>query len=151
MMIDRLLLSEDHQPDIFISLCLRSSDQAKRTLHILLDYLASKCLDHLDPDASSSETKIAAAAGIIRSVIQGDESRTQEVVKWCTSSSGAGLCHRTAIRRAVLAALPQDKEAMTAIFKASLAQFGDQVYIRHAALIQQISKSPFCLEVFGSL
>lgn len=140
LLTDSLLLSKDHRPGLFVSLCLGSAAQTRRTLYILLDYLASRHLDRIPPDAASSNPIVAAASGIIKSVIEADESRTQEVLRWCTSASGAGLGHGVAIRRAVLAALAQDKDAVTTVLEKSLAQFGDELYIRHAALMQQHGK-----------
>lgn len=140
-MTDLVLLSKDTRPDLFIALCLNTPTQTRRSLQILLDYLSSKFLDRLSPDTPSSDPTVAAVAGIIRALIQGDEVRTQEVVKWCTSSSGAGLGHGTAIRRAVVAALSADKEAVITVLEKSLAQFGDELYIRHAALMQQHGKN----------
>lgn len=142
-MIDSLLLKKGSQPELFISICLSTSTQTRRTLHVFLDYLGSRYLDRLPSDASSSNPTIGAAAGVIRSLAREDESRIQEIVKWCTSSSGAGLGHGTALRRAVLAALSQDKETITAVLEKSLAQFGDELYIRHAALMQQNGRSGF--------
>lgn len=102
-------------------------------------------LDRLPSDAPSSDPTVAATAGLIASLIQGNEGRTLEIVKWCTSSSGAGLGHGTALRRAVLAALSQDKETITTVLEKSLAQFGDELYIRHAAIMQQIGQHSLVL------
>lgn len=141
LLTDSLLLSKDHRPGLFISLCLGSPAQTKRTLYVLLDNLASRYLDRIPQEAASSNSIVVAASGILKSVIEADESRTQEVVKWCTSASGAGLGHGVTIRRAVLAALAQDKDAVITVLEKSLAQFGDELYIRHAALMQQHGKS----------
>jgi telomere length regulation protein len=94
-------------------------------------------LDNLGPQSSSIDTLVSEAAGLLNSVVYGDESRKKVLVDWCTASSGAGLGYQTAIRRAVLSVLAQDKELIINVFENSLAQFGDELYIKHAAILQQ--------------
>jgi telomere length regulation protein len=104
---------------------------------MMLDYLSEKFLDRLNLDGVTSDSTVSAVAGIIRTATVGDESKTNELIRWCTAASGAGLGRRTGIRRAVLAFLAQDREAITAVLEKSLAQFGDELYIKHAAVLQQ--------------
>lgn len=103
----------------------------------MLDHLSEKFLDRLNLEDPTSNPTISAAAGIIHAATAGDESRTNELIRWCTSASGAGLGHGTGIRRAVLAVVAKDKEAITTVLEKSLAQFGDELYIRHTAILQQ--------------
>lgn len=102
----------------------------------LLQYLAQH-LNGLDLDQPSSKPIISAAAGIIDALIKGNETLYNSLVAWCTSSSGAGLGDSVAIRRAVLAVLAQNKDGITTVFEKSMSQFGDQLYIKHAAILQQ--------------
>ena len=66
-----------------------------------------------------------------------DSIRKGFVVAWLTSSSGAGIGWSIGIRRAVLAALAEDKESIITVLEKSLSQFGDQLYIRHSPILQQ--------------
>lgn len=88
-------------------------------------------------DASSLVT---AAAGYLRCLIADDKTRKDYFISWLTSSSGAGVGEGIGIRRAVLAALSKSKDDLEAVFEKSLHQFGDQLYIRHAPILQQEGK-----------
>jgi telomere length regulation protein len=139
--IDGLLLREGSNPEDFSKVCLSQSSSAKRTMNILLQHLAQH-LNGLDLGTPSFNTLISAAAGVIDAVIKGNEGLYNHLVSWCTSSSGAGLGDAVGIRRAVLAVLAQNKDGITTVFEKSLAQFGDQLYIKHAAILQQNGNGP---------
>ena len=53
---------------------------------------------------------------------------------------GAGVGDGIGIRRAVVAVLAKDKEAITTVLEKSVNQFGDQLYIKHTAVLQQEGK-----------
>ncbi|CAG9971161.1 unnamed protein product [Clonostachys byssicola] len=135
--IDDVLLTKGADPNIFVKLLLNQLQTARKVLHILLDHLSNRFLDRLQPEDPSASAIISAAAGIIDSVIQGDRVRESHLIKWCSSSSGAGLGHGVAIRRAVLAALSKNKENIRTVLEKSVSQFGDELYIKHAAILQQ--------------
>lgn len=104
---------------------------------MLLACLSQKFLNHLElQDVAPNET-VSAAAGIINDVVQNDQTRVSHLVTWCCSTSGAGLGHSIGIRRAVVALLAKDKETITLILEKSVNQFGDQLYIKHTAIMQQ--------------
>jgi telomere length regulation protein len=106
-------------------------------LNILLRHLSERFLAHLVlGDISPNET-VSAVAAILKDVVLDDETRKNLLIDWCASPSGAGLGDGIGIRRAVVAALAQDREAITTVLSKSLAQFGDELYIRHAAILQQ--------------
>ncbi|KAL7927564.1 telomere length regulation domain-containing protein [Trichoderma austrokoningii] len=134
--IDGLLLQRGSKPTDFAKVCLSHPHSAKKSMNTLLQYLAQR-LNGLDLDEPSSKTIISAAAGIINALIKGSETLYNYLVAWCTSSSGAGLGDAVGIRRAILAVLAQNKDGITTVFEKSLSQFGDQLYIKHAAILQQ--------------
>ncbi|KAL6868570.1 telomere length regulation domain-containing protein [Trichoderma novae-zelandiae] len=134
--IDGLLLREGNDPNDFARVCLSQPSSAKRTMNLLLQHLAQH-LNGLDLDAPSSKALVSAAAGVIDAVIKGNDGLYNHLVAWCTSSSGAGLGDAVGIRRAILAVVAQNKVGITTVFEKSLAQFGDQLYIKHAAILQQ--------------
>jgi telomere length regulation protein len=136
-LIHDLLLHHDGSPELFSRVCLNSPSQTRRVIAILLRYLSTNFLDSMDLHDDSSQPTIAAVAGIIHSVTKDHESRIQELVHWCTSAFGAGVGHSTALRRAVVAVLAQQRDILTDVLEKSLAQFGDELYIRHAAVLQQ--------------
>ncbi|KAI6783754.1 DNA replication checkpoint protein-like protein [Emericellopsis cladophorae] len=132
-----LLLHQDGDPELFGNVCLSSPSQTRKVLATLLQHLSARFLDSLALQQDGSDPTIAAVAGLIHSVTKGHDSRVQELVRWCTSASGAGLGHATALRRSVIAVLAQDRDVTTDVLEKSLAQFGDGLYIRHAAILQQ--------------
>lgn len=103
----------------------------------MLDHLSDRFLDRLQMDDSGASSTISAVAGIINSVTGGNPTRRNDLVKWCTSASGAGLGRGSGIRRAVVASLAQDRETITTVLEKSLNQFGDELYIQHAPVLQQ--------------
>ncbi|KAM0256789.1 hypothetical protein ACHAQJ_004741 [Trichoderma viride] len=134
--IDGLLLQRGNDPKDFAKVCLSQPHSAKKTMNILLQYLAQQ-LNGLDLDEPSSKAIISAAAGIIDALVKGNETLNNHLISWCASSSGAGLGDAVGIRRAILAVLAQNKDGITTVFEKSLSQFGDQLYIKHAAILQQ--------------
>ncbi|KAM6531736.1 telomere binding protein [Fusarium solani] len=135
--IDGLLLSKGVAPSSFVNLAFSQPRSSKKILHLVLQHISQKHLGHLDLGDTSSDEKVSAAANIIKQLTLDDETRKNILIDWCASSSGAGLGDGIGIRRAVIAALSQDRDAITTVLEKSLAQFGDELYIKHAAILQQ--------------
>ncbi|KAM4054993.1 telomere length regulation protein [Hirsutella rhossiliensis] len=135
--IDELLLSKDGGPGAFTQVCFYQSRLSKKVMDMLFEYLAQRFLNNLNLDNVESHATVAAVAGIIDAVTGNDDVRKTHLITWCTASSGAGLGDGVGIRRAAVAVLAQDKEAISTVLEKSLAQFGDQLYIKHAAMLQQ--------------
>ena len=107
-------------------------------IRLLLEHLSHRFLNSLGAlDNSKPNETVSAAAGIINAALGDHPQNRACIVDWCTASSGGGLGDGVGIRRAVVAVLAKDKEAITTTFEKSLAQFGDQLYIKHAAILQQ--------------
>lgn len=106
-------------------------------LQILLEYLSRRFLNGLILDDSTSHSTVSAVAGVIDAVVQQDAARKAYLINWCATPSGAGLGNGIGIRRAVLAVLAKDRDSVTTLLEKSLGQFGDQLYIKHAAILQQ--------------
>lgn len=135
-------MKTDSNPIQFNKICFYQSQKSKKIMQILLDYLAKRFTNPLGQLRSSAQQTVSAVASVIRSVIQDDETRLSHLVSWCTTSSGAGLGDAIGIRRAVLAVLAE-KGAITTVLEKSLNQFGDQLYIKHTAILQQEGKLAF--------
>ncbi|GAO20020.1 hypothetical protein UVI_02064200 [Ustilaginoidea virens] len=135
---DELLLSKQVlQRALFAEVCLRQPQASKKVMAILLEYLARRFLSGLQPENLEPDARVSAAAGLISDVLRNDAGRISHLVSWCTSPSGAGLGDAIGIRRAVVAVLARDKETVASVLDQSLSQFGDQLYIKHAAILQQ--------------
>lgn len=137
LLIDELLLRTDSNPSVFAQVCFQQPAAFKKVMQILLDYLAQKFLGSVSIHDASNNKTVSSVSGIINALVGDDATRRSFLVSWCTTSSGAGLGDSIGIRRAVLAALAIDKDAVTSVLEKSLDQFGDQLYIKHAAILQQ--------------
>ncbi|KAF4998463.1 hypothetical protein FGRMN_3152 [Fusarium graminum] len=135
--IDRLLLSKERSVLTFTQLAFSQPRSSKRIINILLRHLAQKHLKDLTLDDAPPDAKVSAVAGLVKELVLSDVTRRDILINWCASSSGAGLGDGIGIRRAVVAALSQDRDAITAVLEKCLTQFGDELYIRHSAILQQ--------------
>ncbi|RKL33668.1 hypothetical protein BFJ72_g9892 [Fusarium proliferatum] len=95
------------------------------------------------------DDKVSAVAGLLMEVALNDETKRDVLISWCASSSGAGVGDGVGIRRAVVAALARDREAITTVLEKSIAQFGDELYIRHSAMLQQDAHTQILLLAAG--
>jgi telomere length regulation protein len=138
--IDELLLSKRNSISTFTQLALSQNRTSKKVFHILLQHLSQKYLDRLNLEDATPDDKVSAVAGLLKEVALNDETRRDMLINWCASSSGAGVGDGVGIRRAVVAALAQDRDAITTVLERSIAQFGDELYIRHSAMLQQDGK-----------
>lgn len=112
----------------------------KRTiLFSLLKSLSDTYLNGLDSsDSSTGEEVISAVAGVINEFVANQpKDAVAYLVAWLTNATGAGLGDAVGIRRAALAVLAANKDAIISVFEKSLSQFGDYLYIRHAPILQQ--------------
>ena len=109
-------------------------------MHSLVKYLSHRFLDRLELRETTSDPTVSASAGLLKSVVANDRARQDALVNWCCSTSGAGLGEGIGIRRAVLAVLGHEKDLVTSVFERSLAQFGDELYIKHTPILQQQGK-----------
>ncbi|KAL5616531.1 hypothetical protein FOBRF1_005279 [Fusarium oxysporum] len=147
--IDGLLLSKRNSISTFIQLALSQHRTCKKVFHILLQHLSQKYLNRLSLEDTHPDDKVSAVAGLLMEVALNDETRRDVLINWCASSSGAGVGDGVGIRRAVVAALAQDREAITAVLEKSIAQFGDELYIRHSAMLQQDAHTQILLLAAG--
>jgi telomere length regulation protein len=109
-------------------------------IYILLEYLSRQFLSRLELEDTKPHKNISAVAGIIDGVVQNDQGRKTHLLNWCCSPSGAGLGDGVGIRRAVVAVLAKDRDMITSLLEKSLNQFGDKLYIKHTAVLQQEGK-----------
>ncbi|KAK2606172.1 telomere binding protein [Conoideocrella luteorostrata] len=137
IMADELLLSQGTQRGLFSEVCLRQSQTSKKVIYILLEYLSRKFLNNLKLEGTTPNESVSAVAGVVGDVVRSDQGLTTQLVSWCCSPSGAGLGDAVGIRRAVVAVLAKSKETIISVLEKSLNQFGDQLYIKHTAIMQQ--------------
>lgn len=84
-----------------------------------------------------NSSSVAAVAGFLQSMINGDTPRTDVLDSWLTSLNGSGVGESVAIRRSVVAVVAKDKHRIEQVLEKSMHQFGDQLYIKHTPSLQQ--------------
>lgn len=118
-----------------------SPTEQRRVLISVLKIFSSDYLDRLGLcESAESEELISAVASGILSITSQSQPRKSYLSEWLTSSSGAGLGEGVGIRRAVLAAISQERGAVIEVLEKGIAQFGDQLYIKHSPILQQEGK-----------
>ncbi|KAL8376812.1 hypothetical protein RB595_007772 [Gaeumannomyces hyphopodioides] len=127
--------------------------EQKRLLYSLLKF-APRTYFGASAGLSASESEsstVAAVAGLLGSVVLQVESRVNLLVSWLTDPSGAAPGESVGIRRAVIAVVAQKQDDLTTVVEKSLEQFGDQLYVRHAPLLQQEAHAQVLLLSAGYL
>ncbi|KLU92880.1 hypothetical protein MAPG_11841, partial [Magnaporthiopsis poae ATCC 64411] len=155
VLVETLLVREsDDGKHVFDRLCkgLPHFEQ-RRLLYSLLKFASRAYFDGAaDLPASEPETStVAAVAGLLNSAVLQVESRVNLLLSWLTDSSGAAPGESVGIRRAVIAVVAQKKDDITTVVEKSLDQFGDQLYVRHAPLLQQEAHAQVLLLSAGYL
>ncbi|RYP90114.1 hypothetical protein DL770_003736 [Monosporascus sp. CRB-9-2] len=112
--------------------------EQRKMLSVILKFLADMCLNALDTSEKTEDYPIIwAATGALKILVGDDEVRKGHLVSWLTGNPGAGIGEGCAIRRAAIAVLAEDKEAITTVLEKSISQFGDPLYIKHTPILQQ--------------
>lgn len=107
------------------------------------EYLSTAITTEADAFWWKSNAKaVSGGAGLVKLLMANEESRKTQLLSWLTSSTGAGVGEGIAIRRAVVAALSEDKADIETILEKSLQQLGDQLYIKHTPTMQQEGRLP---------
>jgi len=91
-----------------------------------------------NPEWWSADTAMASAvAAYLNALINGNGARKDMLISWLTNLAGAGVGEPVGIRRAAIAVFSQSKYDLETILEKSMQQFGDQLYIKHTASLQQ--------------
>ncbi|KAJ2904136.1 telomere binding protein [Zalerion maritima] len=115
-----------------------STYEQQKTISGVLSLLAEKRLNDLgNANIKRKNPIISAAASLVKEIVGGDARRTEYLVSWLTSNSGAGLGDGVAIRRAVVAVLSEKRETVISALEKAMELFGDMIYVKHAPILQQ--------------
>ena len=139
LLLSELVVTPRADPAVFgILLGNLAQTEQRRVLFSVLKIFSAEHLDRLGRcESEDSKPLISAVAGALNGIRGSNENATKHLVEWLTGSSGAGLGEGVGIRRAVLASISQSKDDLVAVLEKSLAQFGDQLYIKHSPILQQ--------------
>lgn len=112
----------------------------KRLLMAILKYATNV---FSSPEKSKDEASVVSAvAGLLRTIVKVDEKRRGILVGWLTSVSGGAAGEHVGIRRAAVGVLTEYRDDITIVLEKTMALFGDNLYIKHAPLLQQEGKLP---------
>jgi len=81
--------------------------------------------------------RVSSVAGLIDSLVAGDDDLRALVVEWLIGSQGGGIGEPIGIRRALIVILAKDAITLKGLFEKSLQQFSNQLWIKHAPILQQ--------------
>lgn len=133
-----LVLHEEPQSTFGKLLDLLSAADQRKVLLVVLKLLSNEYLSSVDSDEAFEDYPIVWAAACALQAVIGDSGvRKAQLIAWLTSTTGAGLGETCGIRRAALAVLADDKEAIFSVLESSLGLLGDQLYIKHSPMLQQ--------------
>jgi telomere length regulation protein len=79
---------------------------------------------------------VATVAGLISNLVD-EKVLTKHLLSWLKTSPGAMSEVGVGIRRAVLAVVSRDNDGMEAVLEKAMANFGEQLFIKHAPMLQQ--------------
>ncbi|CAK7267270.1 telomere binding protein [Sporothrix epigloea] len=108
-------------------------------------FFASTSTETAAIDAST----VSAVAGLIKSLAGGSLLFHEQLASWLLKDLAVGLAGGIGIRRAAVAVLSESPKRLSDILDKSMSEFGDQLFIKHAPLIQQEAKAQVILLVAG--
>lgn len=80
---------------------------------------------------------VSAVAGLIKSLAGGSMVLHEHLASWLLKDLAAGLTGGIGTRRAAVAVLAESPKRLSDILDRSMSEFGDQLFIKHAPIIQQ--------------
>lgn len=95
------------------------------------------------PDTTAVDaTTVSAVAGLIKRVTDSSPILHEQLVSWLLTNLAVGLINGIGIRRAAVAVVAENPKNLTEILEKSISEFGDQLFIKHAPIIQQEGETP---------
>ena len=112
--------------------------EQKKMLNGILKFAADTYFSSISTGPETVDAGVVSAvAGLVDKVIVTSTSLRSQLVSWLLTSPGVGLPNGIAIRRAAVAAVSNDQSALSDILDKSMAEFGDQLFIKHSPMMQQ--------------
>ncbi|KAI0515213.1 telomere length regulation protein [Xylaria bambusicola] len=138
-LLTELLLRDEAGKEMFSTLVNNYPlTEQRKVLLLVLKLLSDFYLNSINnTDANEEYPTIWASVGVLESIIANNDAQRDNLVTWLTSATGAGVGEGCGIRRAAVAALAVHRESISTVLERSLSQFSDQLYIKHAPILQQ--------------
>ncbi|CAK7264827.1 telomere binding protein [Sporothrix epigloea] len=124
--------------------------EQKKTLSGILKYTGEAFFGSSSAETAAVDASIVSAvAGLIKSLAGNPLHFHEQLASWLLKDLAAGLTGGCGIRRTAVAILSEDSRMLPEILDKSLSEFGDQLFIKHAPIIQQEAKAQVILLVAG--
>jgi len=112
--------------------------EQKRLLYAILNSLSSTYLSiDEDTETQSYAQRVAAVSGVIQLAVKYSSDGMENLVSWVIAGSNTSSAESIGIYRSVMAVLAQSRDYLATVLEKSIDQFGDQLYIKHTAILQQ--------------
>ncbi len=92
---------------------------------------------------------VSAVAGLIKRFVDNSTLMHEQLVAWLLAAAADGLSGGIGVRRAAVGVLAENNASLATLFEKSMAEFGDQLYTKHAPILQQESKAQVLLLAAG--
>lgn len=121
--------------------------EQKKILSGVLKYASETYFSFSSISADSTAVDaaaVSAVAGLIKQVTGNSAVLHEQLVSWLLTNLAVGLINGVGVRRAAVAVVAENRKGLSEILDKSMAEFGDQLFIKHAPIIQQ-EGTLFCL------
>jgi telomere length regulation protein len=114
--------------------------EQKKILFGVLKYAAETYFTPAPDSTAVDATTVSAVAGLVKRVTDSSAVLHEQLVSWLLKNLAVGLINGIGIRRAVISVVAETSKYLTEILEKSISEFGDQLFIKHAPIIQQEGK-----------
>ena len=111
--------------------------EQKKILFGVLKYAVETYFTTFSDSTAVDANTVSAVAGLIKRVTDSSAVLHEQLVSWLLTNLAVGLMNSISIRRAVVAIVAENPKTLTEILEKSISEFGDQLFIKHAPIIQQ--------------
>ncbi|CAK7205911.1 telomere binding protein [Sporothrix eucalyptigena] len=120
--------------------------EQKKVLFGILKYAGETFFASISTDTAAVDAStVSAVAGLIKHVSGNSGLLHEQLKSWLLKDPAVGLIGGIGLRRAALAAVAEDAKGLADILDKSMSEFGDQLFIKHAPIIQQETKAQVIL------
>ena len=112
--------------------------EQKKILSGILRYAAETFFAPVTTDGALVDAStVSAVAGLVKRVTDDSPVLREQLAAWILKDLAVGLVGGIGVRRAAVAVLSEDPKSLSEILDKSLSEFGDQLFVKHAPIIQQ--------------
>ncbi|TID17367.1 Telomere length regulation protein [Venturia nashicola] len=134
--------------ELLFALVLEEKDfmpKLKKLVQSLHAYEQKSFLRSVLRSVSKISPKIAGFAAVLHSFLSHNEILLGYLVELVTNLESSPLIGTDLVRRIVLACIATDEDRMSVVMEKSMEQFGDQMFVKHAPMVQQEARAQILL------